>query len=415
MENTKPFLQQLFSEAVSACKPAACLPRYLHQVEAKHGVCVIGAGKAAAEMAAVVHQYFGDACFGAVVTRYGYEQVGDTGRIRILTASHPTPDENSLLAAKTLLQLVKDNPPHIPILFLISGGGSSLMSLPVEAVSFTQKQQLNRFLLRSGANVAEINTVRKQLSQIKGGKLAKAAVAPHLSLIISDVVGDNPADIASGPTISDGKSKADALAILEKYHWPVLPEVAAFLKQPDVSDSDNSASAAHYSIVANAQTAIDAAIAKAQQAGWRCEVLGYDLQGEASSVAKQHAQLALAYQQRAERVLLFSGGELTVTVTGEAGHGGPNQEYVLALAQALNAAPGISALACDTDGVDGSQDVAGAFIDAQTLQRAAAAKLDLQTELNAHNSYHFFHTIGDLIITGPTNTNVNDFRVIMIE
>ena len=413
MDSKKSFLIDLFTTAVNACKPSACMSKYLENIDASKGLCVVGAGKAAAEMAAEVNRFYGDKCFGAVVTRYGYESSGDTGRIKVLSANHPTPDDNSLAAGKELLELVRNNPADIPILFIISGGGSSLMCLPVDDVPFSQKQKLNQFLLRSGASVDEINVVRKQLSLVKGGKLAQAAKSDYVTLIISDVVGDKPSDIASGPTISDGSTKADALAILQKYNWPVIAEVEAHLLKPEqerVADT-----VGEYFIVANAQHAIDSAISVAQHQGWETQVLGYDIQGEAKEVAKQHAAIALEQKAQGKRVMLFSGGELTVTVADVYGDGGPNQEYLMALAEALNGEAGIYALACDTDGVDGSKDVAGAYINSTTITRAQNAGESLQAQLEGHNSHQFFKAIDDLIITGPTNTNVNDFRVIVIE
>ncbi|MFP3363545.1 DUF4147 domain-containing protein [Pseudoalteromonas sp. SIMBA_148] len=413
MDSKKSFLIDLFTTAVNACKPSACMSKYLENIDASKGLCVVGAGKAAAEMAAEVNRFYGDKCFGAVVTRYGYESSGDTGRIKVLSANHPTPDDNSLAAGKELLELVKNNPANIPILFIISGGGSSLMCLPVDDVPFSQKQKLNQFLLRSGASVDEINVVRKQLSLVKGGKLAQAAKSDYVTLIISDVVGDKPSDIASGPTISDGSTKADALAILQKYNWPVIAEVEAHLLKPEqerVADT-----VGEYFIVANAQHAIDSAIGVAQHQGWETQVLGYDIQGEAKEVAKQHAAIALDQKAQGKRAMLFSGGELTVTVADVYGDGGPNQEYLMALAEALNGEAGIYALACDTDGVDGSKDVAGAYINSSTIARAQDAGENLHAQLEGHNSHQFFKAIDDLIITGPTNTNVNDFRVIVIE
>ncbi|MBH0037034.1 MULTISPECIES: glycerate kinase type-2 family protein [unclassified Pseudoalteromonas] len=413
MDSKKSFLIDLFTTAVNACKPSACMSKYLENIDASKGLCVVGAGKAAAEMAAEVNRFYGDKCFGAVVTRYGYESSGDTGRIKVLSANHPTPDDNSLAAGKELLELVRNNPADIPILFIISGGGSSLMCLPVDDVPFSQKQKLNQFLLRSGASVDEINVVRKQLSLVKGGKLAQAAKSDYVTLIISDVVGDKPSDIASGPTISDGSTKADALAILQKYNWPVITEVQAHLLKPEQERAADTIG--EHFIVANAQHAIDSAISVAQHQGWETQVLGYDIQGEAKEVAKQHAAIALEQKAQGKRVMLFSGGELTVTVADVYGDGGPNQEYLMALAEALNGKAGIYALACDTDGVDGSKDVAGAYINSTTITRAQNAGESLQAQLEGHNSHQFFKAIDDLIITGPTNTNVNDFRVIVIE
>lgn len=413
--STRAFLQSLLQQAVHVSLPSHCLPPHFGDINASNGLCVIGAGKAAADMAAVVYEHFGEACHGAVVTRYGYETPLPTGNIEVLCANHPTPDENSVIAARTLLQKVADNPADVPILFLISGGGSALMSLPAEGISIEDKLAVHRFLLRSGAAIQEMNVVRKQLSAVKGGRLAALAKAPCLSLVISDVVGDDPSLIASGPTVADHSTAQQALDILARYRWPERPSVAQYLrreqhnkapKTPKIEDD--------YRIVANAKIAIDAAIEAAQKQGWQTAVISYEEEGEARKVAKKHAKLALEKQAQGEKVLLFSGGELTVSVQEATGQGGPNQEYLLALSIALDGAANISALACDTDGVDGSQDVAGAFVDSTTLPRASAQSIRAMDYLTNHDSFHFFQALDDLIITGPTRTNVNDFRVIAI-
>lgn len=415
MKNQRAFLLSLFEKAVHTCLPSVCLNAHLEHIDTSAGVCVIGAGKASADMAAAVFKKYGNACYGKVVTRYGYGTELPTGNIEILYASHPVPDENSLNAGQALLELVAQTPAHIPILFLISGGGSALMSVPVQGVSFSDKMALHRFLLKSGASIDQMNVVRKQLSAIKGGRLAQAAKSRCYTYVISDVVGDDPSHIASGPTVTDHSTPSQALAILEKYHWPIIPSVEAYLTQAiNAPVKETKSKDAHYSIVANANQAIDAAIIEAQQAGWQTQVLSYEQQGEAAEVAKEHAAIALNLKEQGKKVLLFSGGELTVTVKDANGDGGPNQEYLLAMAIALDGAQGIAVLSCDTDGVDGSKDVAGGYIDESTLQLASDKGLSAETYLANHDSYHFLKAIDALIITGPTRTNVNDFRVIKI-
>ena len=413
MKDPREFLLSLFKQAVHVCLPSVCLEAHLDNIDTSHGVCVIGAGKAAADMAATVYRTYGESCHGAVVTRYGYESKEPTGKIKVLLAAHPVPDENSLVAAETLLKIVADNPPNVPIVFLISGGGSALMSLPAEGIAFSEKLAIHRFLLRSGASIDEMNVVRKQLSGVKGGRLAAAAKSDYYTFVISDLVGDDPSLIASGPTVADHSTKAQALAILEKYHWTPIPSIKTLLLASSAPQSPAKITD-KYSIIANANLAIDSARVLADKSDWKTKVLNYHQQGEAADVARQHAKLALEALEQGEKVILLSGGELTVTLGNESGQGGPNQEYMLALAIALNGVKGICALSCDTDGVDGSKDIAGAFIDETTLARAKDKQLDPKEYLARHDSYHFFDGIDGLIVTGPTHTNVNDFRAIMI-
>lgn len=416
MESSRSFLRTLFEQAVNVCLPSVCLDAHLGAIDVSRGVCVVGAGKASADMAAAAYKKYGDACYGKVVTRYGYGTELPTGNIEILYAAHPVPDENSLAAGQTLLELVATTPADTPIIFLISGGGSALMSVPVAGVSFADKMALHQFLLRSGAPIDQINIVRKQLSGVKGGRLAHAAGGQYYTFVISDVVGDDPSLIASGPTVDDASTPAQALAILEQYRWPATSSITDYLVKASHRKTSNfmAEKQSHYCIVANAHRAIDAAVFYAQEAGWHTQVLNYEQQGEAAQVAKQHAATALELKNKGQKCLLFSGGELTVTLNQDGGDGGPNQEYLLAMAVALNGAPGIKVLACDTDGVDGSQEVAGGFIDESILLKAKNKGLLPQAYLDDHDSYHFLKALDALIITGPTRTNVNDFRVIMI-
>jgi hydroxypyruvate reductase len=414
MNPEKSLLLNLFKIAVNESLPSVCMPKHLTSIDANKKVCILGAGKAAVDMAKTAYEYFGDNCYGAVVTRHGYTDVDNIGKIAILTAGHPIPDEGSHEAGKTILALAENTPIDVPVLFLISGGGSALLSLPIDGLAFEQKIKINQFLLRSGASIDEINCVRKQLSKIKGGRLGQAIKGQYQTLVISDVVGNDPSIIASGPTVTDISTAEQAIHILAKYQYQQLDMIQTLLKkqqqlQPVANKPDQA-----LVIMADAQQSIDKAVFEAKKQGLECEVLSYVQEGEASEVAKQHAKVALAALAKGKPVLLLSGGELTVTLGDEDGQGGPNQEYMLALAVALNRAEGITAISCDTDGIDGNKDVAGAYIDETTLDRAIALSLDPRDYLKRHDCYNFFTQIDDLIITGPTHTNVNDFRVIMV-
>lgn len=406
----KTFLLSLYEEAVRVSKPKHCLPKYFASFDKNQRVCILGAGKAAADMAVEAYNYFGDNAYGLVVTRYGYENTESTGNIDVRLAAHPVPDENSVEGAKALLSLASKVAPSENAIFLISGGGSSLACAPPEGISLDEKLALHKFLLRSGASIEEMNTVRKHVSVIKGGRLAAASRGINTSLVISDVVGDDPAFIASGLTVQDTTRPEDAIAILDRYGFSEASSIRDHLNQalplPKVSGD--------FTLVANAQSAIDAAVKKAKTAGWDTEIISYTERGEAQTVAKRHAEIALEYKKKGKPILLFSGGELTVTLGDSEGEGGPNQEYLMALANALEGEPGISALAADTDGVDGSKDVAGAFIDEGTLAKAFNKGLDVNVLLDEHNSFGFFDALDAHIEIGPTRTNVNDFRVISI-
>jgi len=388
------------------------MPDYLKHIDSRNGVCILGIGKASITMAEVANAYFADKCYGLVVTPHGYTQQQQIGQIGILTAGHPIPDQASVKAARQILHMARQTPENVAVLFLISGGGSALLSLPIPGLPFSEKIAINRFLLGSGAPINEINLVRKQLSAIKGGKLAQVTRGKYQSLIISDVVGDHADLIASGPTVEDLTTPQQALAILDKYHWPNMSLLRTLLSK---KQSNKLTHPGPVHIIANARLSIDKAVAMAQKQGWQTQVLDYAQQGEARQVARQHAQLALEKKQAGQTCLLFSGGELTVSLNKFRGAGGPNQEYLLALAIALKGQSGIYALACDTDGIDGNRDVAGAYIQPDTLSRAKARKLAPQQYLQQHQSYEFFKPLGDLIETGPTHTNVNDFRVILIQ
>ena len=406
----REFLTSLYLSGVKASKPEHCLAPYLTRYSPNERVCILGAGKAAADMASVAYDYFGNNAYGCVVTRYGYEALRETGSIEVLSAAHPVPDENSVLAAKKLMQMARNVPVNERVIFLISGGGSALACAPALGISLEEKLALHKFLLRSGASIEQMNTVRKHLSAVKGGRLGAASQGDNVSLVISDVVGDNPAMIASGLTVEDHSTPQDALSILLQYGWDEDSNIIRYLNQAPALPSV----CGDYHIIANADTALNAAIDDAKRKGWATHIISNSETGEAAEVAKRHAQIALEYKKIGKPCLLFSGGELTVTLGNAKGQGGPNQEYLMVLAEALNNTAGISALAADTDGVDGSKEVAGGFIDDTTLSRAHALNLDVTALMRDHNSYAFFDALGDHLVIGPTRTNVNDFRVICV-
>ncbi len=418
-KDARQFLKGLFEAAVAAADPAACVPLHLPPPPPGRTV-VIGAGKAAAAMARAVEQHWTGELSGLVVTRYGHGV--PCRRIEVVEAAHPVPDEAGRDAAARILAAVQGLTSDDLVLVLVSGGGSALLALPFEGISLADKQQVNRALLKSGAGIGAMNCVRKHLSAIKGGRLAAAAYpARVLTLVISDVPGDDPAVVASGPTVADPTTCADALAILEKYRVAVPPAVEAVLRS-GVSETPKPGDLrlvhCETRVVATAQGSLAAAAAAARAAGVEPLILGDAIEGEAREVAKVMAGIAKSCAQHAAPArpscVLLSGGETTVTVTGQ-GRGGRNAEFLLALALALDGAAGIHALAGDTDGIDGTEDNAGALLTADTLARARAAGIDAKARLADNDGYGFFAALGDLVVTGPTRTNVNDFRAIFIE
>ncbi|HEX5282433.1 MAG TPA: glycerate kinase [Micropepsaceae bacterium] len=409
----RAILLQLFHAALAAASAECCVPPHLPALP-RGRTFVVGAGKAAAAMARVVEDHWQGKLTGLVVTRYGHGV--PCRQIEVVEAGHPMPDEAGLHAARRILDSVGNLTRDDLVLALISGGGSALLTLPAAGITLVQKRFVTAALLRSGAPIAEINCVRKHLSAIKGGRLALAASpAPVVALIISDVPGDDPALVASGPTVPDPTTSADAAKIFRK--WGIIaPEpVAAWLKNPESETpkpDDPGFARVQNAIVTSSRSAIAESVQLALTAGFAVHNLG-DLEGEARMLAREHAQMALRIRRDGKAAVILSGGETTVTVRGS-GRGGRNAEYLLALAAALEGADGIWALACDTDGVDGSEDNAGATIAPKTLSRAAALGLNADTALAENDSYEFFARLGDLIVTGPTRTNVNDFRAILI-
>lgn len=412
-------LTAMFDAAVTAALPAICVPPNLPAAP-KGRTVVVGCGKAGGSMARAVEDAWPGPLSGLVVTRYGHKV--PTSQIEIVESSHPVPDAAGLRAAERILDLVQGLTEDDLVLCLISGGGSALMSLPAPGLTLEMKQQLNKALLKSGATIAEMNCVRKHLSAIKGGRLAAAAYpAKVVTLLISDVPGDDPAIIASGPTVPDPTSHADALAILQKYRIET-PDVvrARLLGNADETPKprDPRLAGIDTRMIMTPQASLDAAAKLAQAAGYRPLILGNALEGEARDVALVHAGIArqvAGFGQPAEAPLaLISGGETTVTVRGQ-GRGGRNAEFLLALAVALDGHPGIWAIAGDTDGVDGTEDNAGAVVTPDSLARAAAQGVNAKAHLANNDGYSFFQAIGDLVVTGPTLTNVNDFRVVLID
>ncbi len=415
----RQLLLQLFHAAVAAVDPFEVIGRHLPQAP-KGRTVVIGAGKASARMAQGVERHWKGALTGLVVTRYGHG--APTRQIEIIEASHPVPDDAGQLAAERMLALTSNLTEDDLVLCLISGGGSALLSLPAPGISPNEKREINRQLLKSGAPINEMNCVRRHLSAVKGGRLALACYpAKVVTLIVSDVPGDDPAIVASGPTIADGSSALDALAILEKYAIPIPPSVRAVLVDPafDSPKPDDPRLRGNETIViATAQDALDAAASVAQAAGYTPFILSSSMEGEAREVALVHAgiarQLVLHDQPVPKPCVILSGGETSVTVRGN-GRGGRNAEFLLALAIGLQGLDKVHAIACDTDGIDGTEDNAGCVLAPDSLARAAQLGLDARALLADNDGYAFFDALGDLIITGPTRTNVNDFRAILVQ
>lgn len=421
----RALLLKMYDAAVATAHPRTCVPPHLPPVPEGGRIIIVGAGKADAAMAQATEEHYarlgqGDRIAGVITTRHGYGL--PTRILELVEAGHPVPDAASVASARRALELAASAGPNDLLLCLLSGGASALWAAPVDGVSFEAKQQLTKQLLRSGAPISAMNCVRKHLSRIKGGKLAAAAHPARLiTLAISDVPGDNPDAIGSGPTVGDGTTLADARAVIARYGIKVSDEIARALEDPrneTLKPGDPKLASAEYHIVAAPKASIAAGAEVAKAAGYRVEVLGDALEGEARDVGREHAARALAAKARGERVAILSGGEFTVTVKGN-GSGGPNQEYALGLALALDGASGISALACDTDGIDGgggnADDPAGAIVLEDTLARANARQLNAATFLENNDSTGFFGAVGDLVNCGPTQTNVNDFRVILVD
>jgi len=426
MTDRRALLRTIFDAAVTAAHPDSILAPHLPPPPAGR-IIILAAGKGAAAMAAAAERhYLDDAGFdpqqllGIATTRHGHGV--PTRRVKVVEAGHPVPDEAGLKAADETLSLAATATAEDLLLVLISGGGSANWIAPADGISFEQKQQVTRALLRSGAPIGEINTVRKHLSRIKGGRLAGAGRrAQIVTLAISDVPRDEPAAIASGPTVPDPTTLADARTIVARYGLTVDDAVRRALDDPrneSCKPGDAAFARARFELIARPRGSLDAAIKVARDAGYEVVDLGADLEGEARDVAYAHAQLALKARVEGRKLAMLSGGELTVTVRGN-GRGGPNQEYALALAQHLAGAEAMAALAADTDGADGgagsATDPAGAIVDEKTFAAIAARGLDPAAYLANNDATTFFEITGDLLVTGPTLTNVNDIRVVLID
>lgn len=423
----RAFLEQLFWTAVRAAHPSSCLLRHLPAPPRGGRLILLAAGKAAGSMTEVAeHRYLDELgvplsrLTGLAVTRHGYGR--PTRIVPVVEAGHPVPDAEGLAAAEKTLSLADSAEAGDLVLVLISGGASANWIAPAPGLTLAQKQDVTRALLKSGASIGEINTVRKHLSRIKGGRLAaRAQPAPVVTLAISDVPGDDPAIIGSGPTVSDPSTLADARSIIARYHLTVSDAVTRALNDPENESpkpNERLFENVRFELIARPADAFRAAADAVRATAYDCVFLGDGIEGEARQIAAQHAQLARDLQSQGRRAVILSGGELTVTIRGN-GHGGPNQEYALALAIALDGTGGIAALAGDTDGTDGgvgqADDPAGAYVDGTTTGRGRQLGLDAAAFLANNDSTGFFTRLGDLVAPGPTFTNVNDFRAIIVD
>jgi len=417
--SARSFLRRLFDAAIAAADPAKLVPRHL-PAEPRGRTIVVGAGKASAAMARAFEQHWTGELSGLVVTRYGYS--APSKRIEVVEAAHPVPDARGEAAARRILELVTGLTEDDLVVALISGGGSALLSAPAEGLSLADKQAVNRALLASGASIEEINCVRKHLSAIKGGRLAVAAYpARVVTLMISDVPGDDPSVIASGPTVADSTTYADARAILAKYGITPPPAVQSNLtsaRDETPKPGDVRLARAEIHLIGTPQASLMAAAEVAKSAGVTPLVLSDSIEGESREVARVFAGIARQVRQYGQPIpapcVLLSGGETTVTVRGK-GRGGRNVEFLLALALALRGQPQTWAIAGDTDGVDGAEEIAGAIITPDTLDRAARRGVRAADSLAKNDGHGFFESLGDQVVTGPTLTNVNDFRAVLIE
>jgi len=416
--NPRELLQKMFAAAVAAAQPALCIPRFM-PVPPKGRLIIIGAGKASAAMARAVEDCWPSSLEGLVVTRYGYAV--PCRHIEIVEAAHPVPDLAGELASRHMLDFVSGLTADDLVLCLISGGGSSLLTLPAPGLSLGDKQAVSRSLLKSGATIAEMNCVRRHLSAIKGGRLAAACrPARVVNLIISDVPGDDPANIASGPTVADASTCGEAIDILRRYGIDVPQRVIDLLesgKGESIKPGDVRLPEIETHLIATPQMALEAAANVAREHGIACHILSDSIEGEARDVGKVMAGIALQVSRCGQPFLppciLLSGGETTVTVRGD-GRGGRNVEFLLSLAMALQGAPGIYGIAGDTDGVDGIEEIAGAYLMPDTLARAWTRGINSAESLARNDAHSFFTALGDSLVTGPTLTNVNDFRAIFI-
>ncbi len=410
--SNRDVLEHWFRVGVERCLPRTVLPPVLPQDPPVGRNIVLGAGKAAAAMAAVAHERLRGKTVGLVVTRYGHGETASTGNIEVVEASHPVPDVQSEVAAARMLELAAGATPDDRVLFMMSGGGSALLCAPIDGVLAEKKRAVTGFLLHSGAPIQDMNCVRKHLSRIKGGGLAHAASAAELrTFAISDVVGDALTDIASGPSVHYERDVATAIVVLEKYGYAGARDFESAMLAADVID----APLHDARVVANAAMALAAIAREAANQGWTPVLLGDDLEGRALDIGRAHAGIARHYRSQPGRHALISGGELTVEVKNTVGRGGPNLEYLASLMLNLDGLAGVEAIACDSDGIDGSEDNAGGYIGPDSLERARTLGIDPGRLLELNDTYVGFEALGDLIVTGPTLTNINDIRVILVD
>jgi glycerate 2-kinase len=412
-------LKRVFFTALEAVAPERLIPEAIAGIASPGPAVVLGAGKAAAAMAAAFNAHWPAPVRGFVVTRYGHGlKAGESaGDIEIVEAGHPSPDEASVAAGRRLLELAAGHRGDERLFFLVSGGGSALASAPITGIDIAAKRAAANHLMHAGAGIGEINCVRKHLSALKGGRLA---VAAHPALVttwaISDVPGDDIGDIASGPTIPDRSTQAEAIGILEAYAYPALDSLLPVLtdsRNETPKPDDARFARDHSSLIGSARRALDAAAALLERAGYTVLSLGDDLDAEAESLGREHAKLALEQRRAGRRVAILSGGETRVVVDSARGRGGRNLVYLSGLALELDGCPGVFALAADTDGIDGHGDHAGAIVLPSTLNLGAERGVSLKMQLARHDSYTYFDSCDLLIRTGPTRTNVNDFRLIL--
>ena len=415
----RELLTRLFEAAIEAAQPGHCLRHFLP--EAPRGrLLVIGIGKASASMAKAFEDHWSGPFTGLALTRYGYQLPCE--HFEVIEAAHPVPDEAGLLASQRIMAMVSGLTADDTVLFLISGGGSALLTLPYEGISLADKQAVNRELLRSGANICEMNVIRRHLSAIKGGRLAAAChPARVISLLISDVPGDSPVDIASGPTVADPTTCGDALALVKRYGMNLPPSAITVLESgrgESIKPGDTRLARTETHLITTPQMALEAAAQVARAVGITPYILGDSIEGEARDVGKVMAglarQVATHQQPFTPPCVLLSGGETTVTLRGK-GRGGRNVEFLLSLGISLDGFEGVYALAGDTDGVDGVEEIAGAYLAPDSLQRAWAKGIHPKETLADNDGHGFFSALGDSIVTGPTLTNVNDFRAILIQ
>jgi hydroxypyruvate reductase len=419
ISDPKHFFTALFEAAVAAADPETVIRDFV-PAKPKGRTIVVGAGKGSAQMARAFEKAWNGSLSGVVVTRYGY--AAQCEQVEILEAAHPVPDAAGLAASRRLIEAVGGLTGDDLVVALISGGGSALLPMPPDGMTLAEEIAVNEALLASGAPISAMNTVRKHLSAIKGGRLAAAAhPAKVITLVVSDIPGDNPAFVASGPTVPDRATRADALAVVETYGLK-MPDAAMFHLRSDAANAprpdDPRFAGNEVHVIASAAKSLEAAAAEAERGGVKAAILSDSMEGEARDVGAVHAAMAreIAARDRPfqKPVLLLSGGETTVTIRDKGGRGGRNSEFLLALALGIDGVDAISAFAADTDGIDGSENNAGAFADWRTAQRLREAGLDPRALLTRHDSWGAFDALGDLFAPGPTGTNVNDLRAVLV-